>query len=349
MIKSGFFLVCILISSSVVIAFGDSSRVIISGEEDAFVDESEFFNQISRSLMTGFGGTRTEFMLNEDDEQNKSKPRVVSNKILSTTSYLKFDLREIPSSTLLETVSVDDSTLRLFFIKPDDSDATKYVFTVSYCPNNQWSEDDLDWDTRPCKDSLKPIDSTVINEEDIPGFIELDIVGAVNKVKEGGISKITLALDAQPILFDVEYDESNIGKVTNYIRSNWNEIQMSDFSVNKETLSDGNYQGNVEREFKGIWNDYLANKFMYMDYIDVNFVDNKLHSLNYTVANSHLLYIASLESEELGHAFWPTMIVNYNVGPSVFNDSVIFTLTVVLPTLTIIIPVLVWMYKKSKD
>lgn len=345
MSKWQFFLIFVL-GLSPVLAFGDSSRVIISGQEDAFVDESNFIDQPPSSLMTGFGGTRTEFIFTEE---KNNRPTVISNKILPITSYLKFDLRDIPSSTLFETVSIEDSKLQLFFTIPDDSDATKYVFTVSYCPNNNWTEDNLTWNTQPCKENLKPIDSTVISEEDSPGFVELDIVEAINHAKEKRESKITLALNADPFLFKVKYNESNIGKVTKFIQNKWNEIQMSDFSVNNKPLPENNFQGRAELEFRGIWNDYLADKLLYMDYIDVNFIDAKLYSLSYSVANSHLIHIESLESKELGHAFWPTIIVNYNIGPSVFNDSIIFMLTVILPTLTIIVPVFVWMYKKSKD
>lgn len=327
-------------------AFADSSRIAIPVEEDIFADKSNFYNPKSPSLMTGFGGTRTEFILNSD--QYNQEPRVVSNDILPITAYLKFDLSSIPPSTLFETVSIQDTKLKLFFTSPDESDATMYVFTVSYCANNQWTENNVVWDTKPCKNKeVVAIDSIIIKETDIPGFVELDIVGVINKVKEK--SKITLVLDAQPILFDVKYDSSNIGKVTKYIKDNWNEIQLSDFSVNRKTLTDGEFHGNVDREFKGIWEDYLVKELLNMKYVNVKFIDNKLYSLNYSVANSHVLRLASSESGRLGHATVPTIIVDYSIAPSVFNDSMIFTLTVILPTLTIIIiPLVVWMYKKSK-
>ncbi len=336
-----FFGIFILISNPMLLTFADSSRVIIPVEEDIFVDESNFFNPRSQLLITGFGGTNTKWIFDGDHLQNK--PRVVSNEILPITSYLKFDLSTIPSSTLFETVSIENSKLRLFFTSPDDSDATMYFFTVSYCVNNQWSEKDLIWDNRPCKNNLQPVDTMIINEKDIPGLVELDIVEAINIVKEEEKSKITLVLDAQPILFDVDYNASNIGNVTNFIRDNWKKIQLSDFNINKET-----FQGRVDREFNGIWKEYLTKELLTMKYIDVNFIDNNLQSLNYTVTNSHILRLASSESGQSGHATSPTIIIDYRVTPSVFNDSIIFTLTVILPTLVIIVPVLVWIYKKSK-
>ena len=222
-----------------------------------------------------------------------------------------------------------------------------YFFTVSYCDNDQWTDNDLTWDNRPCKNNLQPIDTMIINEKDLPGLVELDIVEVINIGKEEGKSQITLTLDALPILFDVEYNESNIGKVTNYIQNNWNEIQMSDFSVNNEVLTKETFRGEVDREFKGIWKDYLSKQLLTMKFIDVSFIDTDLRSLNYSVTNSHVLNLASLESERLGHATSPTIIVNYNVAPSVFYDSVIFILTVILPTLTIIVPVAIWAYKKK--
>jgi len=347
MTREIFFFIFILITSPILFAFADSSRTVIFIEEDVFVDESNFYNPNSLSLMTGFGGTRTEFILNYD--QSNQKPHVVSNDILPITAYLKFDLTSIPSSTLFETISLEDSKLRLFFTTPDDSDATMYVYTVSYCSNNQWTEEDVMWNTPPCKDNFQAVDSMIINEEDIPGFVELGIVGAINKAKEQGNSKITLALDAQPILFDVEYDASDIGMVTHFIQNNWEKIQMSDFDVDKESLTKQTFQGSVDREFKGIWKDYLAKELLPMKNIEVHFIDNKLNSLKYSVKNSHVLRLASLESEQLGHATSPTIIVDYNITPSVFNDSIIFSLTVILPTLTIVIPVFVWMYNKSKS
>ena len=73
--------------------------------------------------------------------------------------------------------------------------------------------------------------------------------------------------------FDVEDDESHIGKVTNYIQNNWNEIQMSDFSVNNESLTTETFHGEVDRKFKGIWKDYLSKELLTMKYIDVSFID----------------------------------------------------------------------------
>ena len=325
-------------------AFADSSRIIINVEEDVFADKSTLNNPQSKSLMTGFSGTRTNFVLYEDNQ----KPHALSNKPLPITTYLKFDLNSIPTSTLFETVSIDESTLKLFFPEPDESDATLYVFTVSYCANDQWTDEEVFWDTRPCTDDLEAIDTTVIKEEEIPGFVELDIVGAINKAQEEEKSKITFALEAQPIQFDVDPDSSNIGKVTNYIQSNWNEIKLSDFNVNKEPLPDETFQGSVNREFGGIWNNYHEEGLSNIKYIEVSFVDNTLHSLNYTATNSHVLRIASSESEQLGHVTSPTIIIDYNISPSVFNDSIIFTLTIILPTLTIIVPLIIWAYKKSK-
>ena len=343
-----FFLIVVLISSSttMMMAFADSSRVVISVEEDSFADKSRFYNPQSLSIMTGFGGTRTEFVLPDDNKDQK--PNVVSNDVLPITAYLKFDLNSIPSSTLLETVNIEESKLRLFFTSSDDSDAKLYVLTVSYCANNQWSDDSLTWDNRPCEEDIRAIDSVIVDEENIPNFVELDIVGAINKVKEKGNSKITLVLDARPILFDVEYNSSDIGKVTNFIQNNWGNIQLSDFKVNKENLSNNEFQGKADRKFKGVWKDYLAQDLLNMKNIDVRFVDGNLYSLNYSTTNSHVLRIASLESGQLGHATSPTLIVNYNVMPSVFNNSIIFTLTVILPTLTIIVPVALWMYRKNK-
>ena len=339
-------LICSPVMMSV---FADSSRVVISVEEDVFADKSKFYNPESLSLMTGFGGTRTEFVLPDVDDQRIKTPRVISNDVLPITAYLKFDLNKIPSSTLFETVTVDDSKLRLFFTSPDDSDAKLYVFTVSYCTNNQWTDDNLTWNTRPCQENIEAIDSVIISEEDIPNFVELDIVGAINKAKDDGKPKITLVLDAQPILFDVEYDSSDIGKVTNYIQDNWEKINMSDFKVNKKILVDGMYEGQVDRNFGGIWSNYLAEELLNMKNIDVKFVDNTLHSLGYSVTNSHVLRLASLESGQLGHATSPTIIVNYNITPSVFNNSVMFMITVVLPTLTILVPLVLWVYKKSTN
>ena len=343
--KRCFFLVILIFNPSF-LAFADSSRIIIPVEEDSFVDESKFFNPQSQSLITGFGMSQTKWIF--EDDHSQKKPRPFSNEILPITSYLKFSLNSIPQSTLFETVNIDDSKLRLFFTTPEKSDATMYFFTVSYCDDNQWTEKDLTWDNRPCKNNLQPIDTIIIKEQDIPGLVELEVVEVLNIVKEEGKSEITLTLDAQPSVFDVEYEESNISKVTYFIQNNFTKIRMSDFSVNNESLPTETFQGRVDREFKGIWKDYLSQELLPMKDIDVSFIDNNLHSLNYSVTNSHVLNLASLESERLGHAISPTIIVNYNVAPSVFNDSMIFILTIILPSLAIIVPVAVWMYKKNR-
>ena len=344
--KGGIFFILILMSFSTVSVFGDSSRVIIPIEEDVFVDKSNFNNPESQKLMTGFGGTRTEFVAIED--QNILKPQVISNDVLPTTTYLKFDLTKIPSSTLLETVNVEDAKIKLFFASPDESDATDYILTVNYCADDNWEDKNIFWDNRPCMDNIEPIDTKIINENEIPGFVELNIIGAINKVKEEGKSKVTLTLDAQPILFDVKYEESEIGKVTNFVKDNWDLIQITDFNVDKKKLNK-NFEGEVNREFKGIWKKYLEEDLLNMKFIQVRFNEEKLYSMNYSVINSHVLEISSSEEKQLGHATAPILIIDYSVVPSVFNDSVIFTLTVVLPTLTIVIPVIIWMYNKSKS
>ena len=340
--KNSLILVVILINP--ILAYADSSRDIILVEEDSFADSSGFFDAGSKALMTGFGGTTTEFVLKEGNQ----KPYIISNDVLPTTTYLKFDLSTIPTSSLFETVSIDDAKLKLFFTDPDESDATMYVFTASYCANNQWTQDNLMWDNRPCKNNLEAIDTTVIIEEDIPGFVELDIVGAINKAKNNDQSKITLALDARPMQFDVEVNKSNIGKVTNFVLDNWEKIQNTDFKTNNGEINE-TFQGNVDRQYQGIWKDYLANELLNMKNIEVSFVEGNLVSMNYSVTNSHILRMASLESEQLGHVTSPAIIIDYSIGSSVFNDAVIFALTIILPTLTIVVPVFVWLYNKSKN
>ena len=83
---------------------------------------------------------------------------------------------------------------------------------------------------------------------------------------------------------------------------------MSDFSVNNEVLTKETFRGEVDREFKGIWKDYLSKQLLTMKYIDVSFIDADLRSLNYSVTNSHVLNLASLESERLGHALHPRLL-----------------------------------------
>ena len=341
-----FYLSVILVLIFNTTAFADSSRMIIDVEEDVLVDKAELNSPRSSSLMTGFDGTRTEFVL---PNENSIKPVVLYNKPEPIVTFLKFDLKKIPSSTLFETVSIDDSTIKLFFPEPDKSDATLYVFTVKYCENNQWKEDDVMWDSRPCKGDVEAIDTTVIREEDIPGFVELDIVGAINKVQEKGESKITLVLEAQPILFDVEeLDSSDIGKVTNFIKNNWKKFTLEDFSVDRQALTRDNFEGRVDRELGGIWDKYKDENMLELKFVDVKFIDGNLYSMNYTAINSHIMHVTSSESKQFGHATSPTILIDYSVGPSVFNDAIIFTLTIILPTLTIVVPVVIWIYKKSK-
>ena len=192
----------IIISNPLTFTYADSSRVIIPVEDDVFVDKSEFFNPQSQSLMIGFGGTRTEWVLYDD--LPVKKPRVYSSDILPVTSYLKFNLNSIPSSDLFDTVNIDDARLRLFFVSPDNSDAKMYVVTVSSCKEKNWTEKDLTWDTRPCQNNLQPVDTIIIDEDEIPGLIELDVVGAIDRFKDEKNAKITLVIDARPFLFDVD-------------------------------------------------------------------------------------------------------------------------------------------------
>ena len=336
--------VLILISIPVVLTFADSSRAIITVEEDVFVDESDFFNPEfhSQSLFAGFPAIRIELF----DETTRI---VSSSSTLPIISYLKFDLTSVPSSDLFETVDIDDAKLRLFFVSPDDSDAKMYVFTVSYCKDNGWTEKKLTWNTRPCKNNLQPVDTIIIHEKDIPGLIELDVIGAIDRIKEGKNSKITLVLDARPILFEVDYSSSKIGAVNEYIENNWEKIQLTDFSIDSETLTNDTFQGSVDKEFGGIWGGYLTQDLLYMKDIVVNFTDNELQSMDYSVKNSHMLRLSSGDAEKSGYATAPTIIIDYSVMPSTLNDSLIFSMTVVLPTIAVVFPMFIWFYKKSKD
>jgi len=83
--------------------------------------------------------------------------------------------------------------------------------------------------------------------------------------------------------------------------------------------------------------------------IVVNFTDNELQSMDYSVKNSHMLRLSSGEAEKSGYATAPTIIIDYSVMPSTLNDSLIFSMTVVLPIIGIVFPMFIWFYKKSKD
>ncbi len=112
-------------------------------------------------------------------------------------SYLRFDLSDIPDSTLVSQVSIDSAQLRL--LAPSfglASQEERFFVTVSSCSEIAWLESDVTWNSRPCKDTREGEDSTIVDGENLPEVHTWDVSRSVAQAKAGGASKITFVVEA---------------------------------------------------------------------------------------------------------------------------------------------------------
>jgi len=112
-------------------------------------------------------------------------------------SYVRFDLSSLPSSSLLSNVSIESGELRLLaaafgLAGPED----RFFVTVSSCPDNDWSEASMTWNSRACPSELQGEDSIVIKGTELPAVYAWDVTRGVAEAHKAGKKKITFTIDA---------------------------------------------------------------------------------------------------------------------------------------------------------
>lgn len=118
-------------------------------------------------------------------------------------SYLRFDLSTIPNSSLTNNISIDSGKLNLLaqsFGLAARGD--RFFVTVSHCPETEWSESTMTWNSRASKDGGDGEYSIIIDGNDLPNVYSWDVTGSLARAKAKGLSKITFAIDA----FRLEYN-----------------------------------------------------------------------------------------------------------------------------------------------
>ncbi len=112
-------------------------------------------------------------------------------------SYLKFDLSEIPDSTLFHYISIDSGKLSLLAQSFGLADSNERFFvTVNSCSNTTWDESKMNWNSRVCTSTMEGEDSIVIHGKDLPRIYTWDITRSIKNVRETDDSKVTFIVDS---------------------------------------------------------------------------------------------------------------------------------------------------------
>lgn len=112
-------------------------------------------------------------------------------------SYLKFDLSEIPDSTLFHYISIDSTKLSLLAQSFGLADSDEMFFvTINSCSDTSWDETKMNWNSRVCTDSMEGEDSRVIHGRDLPRIYSWDITRSIENARDTDDSKITFIVDS---------------------------------------------------------------------------------------------------------------------------------------------------------
>jgi len=159
------------------------TRVLLMAEADAYVSEAlpdvAPIEEVSHILSAGIGSS--------------------GGRILS---YLRFDLDLIPTSGVFHRVIVESSELRLLAIdygvaNPD----VRFLVNVSYCPDSEWVEQEMTWNTRPCREEAEGEDSVILEHYgQLPRIYKWDVTRSVARAKEEGKTSVTFLIEAHRLL-----------------------------------------------------------------------------------------------------------------------------------------------------
>lgn len=163
--------------------YAESSRTIIHSEADVFVyegdpDRNAAYPPINYLLQAGFrdGGI---------------------------VSYLRFDLNKIPRSNLSDIVEVDSAELRML-AQSTFGTTDRFFVTTNYCDDNSWTDTEITWNKRVCRDSLMGEDSVVVDAQELPKVYAWDVTRSITNARAEGHSRITFVITAFPL--SVEHD-----------------------------------------------------------------------------------------------------------------------------------------------
>ncbi len=180
MIKTEYILCWVVLLSFTGSIWADKKLSILA-EADVFVNEAvpdvKLKETIKHILTAGIGKNNTKII-----------------------SYLKFDLSEIPDSTLFHYISIDSGKLSLLAQSCIAESGVRFFVTVNSCPDTTWDDKEMTWNSRACTaDTIEGEDSIVIHDNDLPRIYTWDITRSIEKARKRGGSKITYIIDSFPL------------------------------------------------------------------------------------------------------------------------------------------------------
>jgi len=173
--------------------YGETVKSVIIASDDTTAD-SDFTEQAwgdKAEIRMGWGTSI----------RNDTKPSA------EAIAYLKFNLDDekngVPSSDLMNTVTIQSAELKMLIQWITESDADRFIITANYCSNSDWKEKDANWDNRVCGDQdeipLTGADSVIITREELPAVISWDVTRSVVDAREANSSYITFAMTSLPL------------------------------------------------------------------------------------------------------------------------------------------------------
>jgi len=164
-------------------AWGETTQhITIHAIEDSFVDED---------LPQKKFGTKDKLATGWTNNKDRS-----IQDTMQALSYIKFSLNEIPESSNHDIITIDTITLDIWIEEAWWNEKNKHSFIVYPCFDNSWSEEEITWHTRPCKDNLENGVRTILEQSNIQKQQSIDIKDMIMNAKNQNLSEITLVLSS---------------------------------------------------------------------------------------------------------------------------------------------------------
>ena len=159
-------------------ASADAARLILDADADVWVFESnpkQNANDIPL-LQAGIG-----------------RGREVGRLI----TYLRFDLSDVPVSTVFRTTEIARAELSLFAQSSGLAGKEDQLFvSVAGCPVTDWAEDTITWESRVCPGLTQADDMQLIGVADLPQIYRWDVTRSVAQALNANRTRVTLILSA---------------------------------------------------------------------------------------------------------------------------------------------------------
>jgi hypothetical protein len=116
-------------------------------------------------------------------------------------SYIRFDLRALPSSTPFESVVIKEAKLSLMATSFGlAGPGRRFLVTVRSCASINWDETTIMWRSQPCTENAESESSVIISGADLPRAYEWNVARGVARALARETGAITFTLSAVPLL-----------------------------------------------------------------------------------------------------------------------------------------------------